>query len=110
MVIMKFIVRILLISTLISSSSFAQKLLNPPNGQSPQCDQAYRSADQPKTANNIFNSISSACHYAGGMRVMHKVLASENSNEPTGVLFTCIGNDPSFVFFSCLFSTSFADL
>jgi hypothetical protein len=34
---------------------------------------------------------------------MNKVLKSESSNEPTGVLFTCIGSDPSFtVFHVCI--------
>lgn len=95
---------------LINTNALAQKLLLPPNGQLPQCDQAYLNATQPKTAINVLNSISGACHYAGGMRVMHRVLTSGNSNEPTGILFTCIGNDPSFVIFSCLFSASFEDL
>lgn len=91
-------------------NTFANKALSPPNGQPPQCEQAYESAAQPKTADNVFNSLSSSCHYAGGTRVMHKVLTSEHSTEPTGVLFSCIGSDPNTIIFSCLFSTSFEDL
>lgn len=95
---------------LIFQNAFASKVLSPPNSQPPQCEQAYESAAQPKTANNVFSSLSRSCHYAGGTRVMHKILTSEHTTEPTGVLFSCIGSDSSSIIFSCLFSTSFEDL
>lgn len=107
---MKFILQLFCMYILISSNTFAQKLLDPPKGQPPQCDQAYGGSVQPKTANNVFNSMSGVCHYAGGMRILHKELTSGSSSETKGVLFTCIGDNSSFVIFSCLFSMSFGDL
>ncbi|CAM3115765.1 Uncharacterised protein [Legionella steigerwaltii] len=96
---------LLLLSILIYQNIYAETL-SPPSGQSPQCGQAYESAGQIKNINNVFNSLSGSCHDAGGMKLVHKILISESSNEPTGVFFTCTGDDLNFIVFSCLFSTS----
>ncbi|STY29542.1 Uncharacterised protein [Legionella wadsworthii] len=87
-------------------NTYAEEALSAPSGQSPQCEKAYESAGQIKTIGNVFNTLSSACHDAGGMKLMHQILVSENGNEPTGVLFTCTGSDSNYVVLSCLFPTS----
>ncbi len=103
---MKFFQGLPLFFLLISQNIYAETALSPPSGQSPQCGQAYEIAGQIKTINNVFNSLASSCHDAGGMKLVHKILISEKSNEPTGVFFTCTGDNLSFIVFSCLFSTS----
>ncbi|CAH15325.1 hypothetical protein lpl1088 [Legionella pneumophila str. Lens] len=54
--------------------------------------------------------MSDACHDAGGIRVTYKILKSDSSNELVGVLLKCIENDPGFIVFSCLLSTSFEEI
>lgn len=103
---MKIFQGLVLIALLIYQNADAAEALSAPTGQSPQCAEAYENAGQIKTINNVFSSLSSACHDAGGMRLMHQILVSENSNKPTGVLFTCTGSDQNFVVLSCLFPTS----
>lgn len=107
---MKILHGLLLLSSLIYQSAYAEKPLSPPSGQSPQCEQAYEGSGQIKTINNVFSTLSTTCHSAGGMKLMHKILISEYSNEPTGVLFTCTGEDLNFVVFTCLFSTNIGSL
>ncbi|MCW8399994.1 hypothetical protein OQJ26_14515 [Legionella sp. PATHC038] len=107
---MKFFQGLLLFSILIYQNIYAETALSQPSGQSPQCGQAYESAGEIKTINNVFSSLSSACHDAGGMKLTHQILLSEDSNKPTGVLFTCTGSDPNFVVLSCLFPANFEDL
>ncbi|KTD00907.1 hypothetical protein OQJ19_14630 [Fluoribacter gormanii] len=103
---MKFLHGLFLVSSLIYQNAYAEKALSPPTGQSAQCQEAYERSGQIKTISNVFSSLSNNCYSAGGMKLMHKILLSENSNEPTGVLFTCTGSDLNFVVFSCLFSTN----
>ncbi|HHS8260418.1 TPA: hypothetical protein ACTUT5_001167 [Legionella anisa] len=107
---MKIFRGLLLLFSLIYQSAYAEKPLSPPSGQSPQCEEAYESSGQIKTINNVFSTLSNVCHSAGGMKLMHKILISEHSNEPTGVLFTCTGEDLNFVVFTCLFSTNVGSL
>ncbi|MCE0724045.1 MULTISPECIES: hypothetical protein [Legionella] len=107
---MKIFRGLLLLFSLIYQNAYAEKPLSPPSGQAPQCEQAYESSGQIKTINNVFSTLSSTCHSVGGMKLMHKILISEHSNEPTGVLFTCTGEDLNFVVFTCLFSTNIGSL
>ncbi|QMT60553.1 MULTISPECIES: hypothetical protein [unclassified Legionella] len=103
---MNYITGLLLIFSLIYQNAYAEKALSPPSGQSSQCAEAYEHSGQIKTIGNVFSSLSNNCYSAGGMKLMHKILLSENSNEPTGVLFTCSGSDLNFVVFTCLYSTN----
>lgn len=100
----------LLLLPLIYHNAYAEKALSAPTGQAPQCGEAYERSGQLKTIDNVFSSLSNTCYSAGGMKLMHKILISENSSEPTGVLFTCTGRDLNFVVFSCLFSTNVESL
>jgi hypothetical protein len=106
---MKIFQGILVILSLMYQPAFAERALSSPSGPS-QCQQAYELAGQVKTIDNIFNTLSGACYHAGGMRLTHQLLISENSNEPTSVLFTCTGNDQNYVVLSCVFPTNVGEI
>jgi len=67
------VVVILCVST---TSLFAEKVLTPPKGQSPECLQSYDEAASPKIADNVLGALTSLCLGRGGMRVKHKILSS----------------------------------
>ncbi|KTC88930.1 hypothetical protein OQJ18_03205 [Fluoribacter dumoffii] len=106
---MKIFQGLFLFSMFICQNIYALTSLSEPSGPS-QCGEAYENAGEIKTINNVFSTLSSACHDAGGMRLTHQILLSENNNQPTGVLFTCTGTDPDFVVLSCVFTASSAGL
>ncbi len=73
----------------------AEKLLASPRGPV-QCNQVYESTPQPKVLERVLSSMDRACHYSGGLQVMHEVFSDY-------VIMTCIGDNPSSKIFSCLF-------
>lgn len=95
---------------LVGDPAFAEKMLVPPSSQAPECKYSYDYAAQPKTANNVKSAMTQICTQRGGMHVLHKVLVAGESNEPTGVVLTCVGDNPNLVIFNCLFATSYGDL
>ena len=107
MIIQHIFVSLLLI---ITTQSFAEKMLVPPNSQAPECNYSYNDAAQPKTADNVLSAMRPICIKRGGLRVMHKILTSESSNEPTGIILNCIGDNPNMLLFHCSFSTSYENL
>lgn len=101
---------IILCFGLITAQVYAEKMLLPPNGQSPECNQSYEQASQPKGAENVLAATTAICLHRGGFRVLHKVLSPNNPKEPTGLILTCIGDNPNAIIFNCQFPFSYEDL
>jgi len=98
---------IISISLLISSQSFAEKILAPPLS-GPECHESYEGAAQPKSANAVLISMQPICERRGGLHVLHKILG--NSKQPETVILSCVGDDPTKIIFTCNFSISSYDL
>ncbi|KGP62853.1 hypothetical protein EP47_14335 [Legionella norrlandica] len=99
-----------LLLLILANQAFSEKMLVPDNSETPECKYSYDNALQPKTDENVLSAMTQICIERGGMHVLHKILTSESSDEPTGVIFTCIGENPNLVIFNCMFSTSYGDL
>ena len=96
---------------LIAPTSFAIKPLVPPNNEaSIECIQAYDKARQPKMIVDVRDAMQPICLQKGGFRVLHKMITLQNVNNPSGLMLTCIGNNPDDVLFSCQYPLSTQDL
>lgn len=100
---MKIIQIVIILLFLINPNlSFADKLLAPPTGPV-QCNQVYENTAQPKIFDNVLSSMNRACHYSGGLHVMHQTV-------DTYVVMTCTGDNPTSKLFACLFLVSGQDI
>lgn len=86
---------------IISIQVYAKKLVMPPIGQSPQCNQGYDNAGQPKILNNLYPSLAQVCYYSGGAHLTYKIIENNSA-----INLTCIGHQPNNRIFSCSFSAS----
>jgi hypothetical protein len=75
---------LLLAIFLVGAPAFAEKSLDPPSSQAPECKYIYDYAAQPKTANNVIAAMNQICTQRGGMHVLHKVLVTGVSTEKKG--------------------------
>lgn len=96
---------------LLSFEAKAEKILLPPHAQPPECREIYEETEIPKTMDNLLAPMHFLCYQKEGLHVLHRVLPyGEEIDEPSGLLLTCIGENPEVVLFSCFYSTTYEDL
>jgi hypothetical protein len=96
----------LLLGIVVNTQAFAIKMLSYPVDQSPECNQSYDNAAEPKTADQVLYALNKLCLSKGGVRVIQKEILSGNSTEPTDEILSCIGENPiDYTLFNCTFSS-----
>lgn len=91
---------------LMTTQVFAQPFLSYPVAQPPECNQSYENAPEPKSFEQVYESLRKICIERGGVRVTDKWLKAGNSSEPIDVIIGCIGENPmDFVKFHCTYGT-----
>lgn len=80
-------------------------LLTLMDNQPAPCQEAFTKASQPKDSNHVYRSIENICATAGG-QIQFRIINSEKTGEPIGVLFTCQANNTQSPIFSCILRRS----
>jgi hypothetical protein len=76
-------------------------LLIPMDNQPAPCQEAFTKASKPKDSYHVYRSIEKICATAGG-QIQFRIINSEKTGEPIGVLFTCPANNTQSPIFSCI--------
>lgn len=91
---------------LLTTQVFALPLLSYPVAQPPECNQSYENAPEPKSFEQVYDSLQKICIERGGVRLTNKWLKAGNSSEPIDVVIGCIAENPTdYVKFHCTYGT-----